>query len=55
VRWNPISSIIMNVFVKDRDRISWMEGILKEKALQWHQARTQQFADLRAQDTWMAY
>jgi hypothetical protein len=42
-------------FVKDGDRISWMEGILKEKALRWHQARTQQFADLHAQDIWIAY
>jgi hypothetical protein len=42
-------------FVKAGDRISWMEGILKGKALRWHQARTQQIADLHAQDIWMVY
>jgi hypothetical protein len=28
-------------FVKDGDRILWMSGIPTEKALRWHQARTQ--------------
>jgi hypothetical protein len=41
--------------VDDGDHISWMKGMLKEKALRWHQARTQQFADLNVQDTWIAY
>jgi hypothetical protein len=32
-----------------------MEGILKEKALGWHQARAQQLADLNVGDNWTAY
>ena len=41
-------------FRRESDRISWIEGILKDKALRWHQAR-QNLADLRVRDNWSEY
>jgi uncharacterized protein YydD (DUF2326 family) len=42
-------------FSREKDKISWMEGILKEKALHRHQARAQQLANLNVGDNWTAY
>jgi hypothetical protein len=42
-------------FSREEDQISWLEGILKDKALRWHQARARELQQLRVQDNWLAY
>jgi hypothetical protein len=42
-------------FIREEDKICWLEGILKDKALRWHQARARELAKLRVRDNWPAY
>jgi hypothetical protein len=42
-------------FSWENDKISWLEGILKDKALHWHQARGRELQKLRVRDNWPAY
>jgi hypothetical protein len=42
-------------FTVETDKISWIEGILKEKALHWHQARVKAMATQHLDDNWTAY
>jgi hypothetical protein len=42
-------------FDREEDKISWVEGVLKDKALSWHQARVRQLAELNVRDNWAAY
>jgi hypothetical protein len=42
-------------FSREEDKISWLEGILKDKALRWHQARARGLQKLRVQNNWPAY
>jgi hypothetical protein len=42
-------------FTVETDKISWIEGILKEKALRWHQARVKAMATQYLDDNWTAY
>jgi hypothetical protein len=42
-------------FSREEDKISWLEGILKDKALRWHQARARELQKLRVRDNWPAY
>jgi hypothetical protein len=39
----------------ETDKISGIEGILKEKALSWHQARVKAIATKHLDDNWTAY
>jgi hypothetical protein len=42
-------------FSKEEYKISWVEGILKHKALRLHQARGRELQKLRVRDNWPAY
>jgi hypothetical protein len=42
-------------FDREEDKISWVEGVLKDTALRWHQARVRQLAKLNVRDNWAAY
>jgi hypothetical protein len=42
-------------FSWEEDKISWLEGILKDKALHGHQARARELQKLRVRDHWPAY
>jgi hypothetical protein len=42
-------------FSREDDKISWLEGILKDKALRWHQVRGRELQKLRVRDNWPAY
>jgi hypothetical protein len=42
-------------FDHEEDKISWVEGVLKDKALRWHQARVRQLVERNGRDNWAAY
>jgi hypothetical protein len=42
-------------FSNEEDRISWIKGILKNKALRWHQARVKALRSQKLVDNWEAY
>jgi hypothetical protein len=42
-------------FTNEKDRISWIGSILKEKAQRWHQARIKSLTSQRLPDNWGAY
>jgi hypothetical protein len=42
-------------FDREEDKISWVDGVLKDKALRWHQARVRQLAKLNSRDNSAAY
>jgi hypothetical protein len=42
-------------FDREEDQISWVEGLLKDKALCWHQARVRQLAKFNVRDNWVVY
>jgi hypothetical protein len=44
-----------NEFNREVDKISCVEGVLKDKALRWHQARVRQLVKLNVRDHWAAY
>jgi hypothetical protein len=40
---------------KEADMICWIEGILKDKALRWHQARVRRLRKIKVTDYWEGY
>jgi hypothetical protein len=38
-------------FLREEDKISWLEGILIDKALRWHQARARELQKLESETT----
>jgi len=42
-------------FENDADKIMWVEGLMKEKALHWHQQRFRLMEETHQEDTWAAY
>jgi hypothetical protein len=42
-------------FSMEEDKISWLEGILKDNALRWHQATARELQKPRVRDNWPAY
>jgi hypothetical protein len=41
-------------FSREDDKISWLEGILEDEALHWHQARTRELQKRRVRVNWPA-
>jgi hypothetical protein len=39
----------------EENKISWLEGILKDKALHWHSSRVRELQKLRVRDNSPAY
>jgi hypothetical protein len=42
-------------FSREKDKISWLEGILKDKARRWNQPRARKLQQLRVRENWPAY
>jgi hypothetical protein len=42
-------------FSREEDKIAWLEGILKDKALCWQKARARKIQKLTVRDNWLAY
>jgi hypothetical protein len=44
--------LLLGEFLRKVDKISWLEGILKNEALHCYQARARELQKLRVQDNW---